>query len=167
MAGRVAVLSFMRRALWVVGGLALLLTAGYFIAGALVRKKIETALHALPPGLTITYTSLHLRLLSGAVSLDDLCARWKGQSVTIKELNVDGIGYAALLHHRLRVRKIRLKDCSVDADEQLMKEKMDLPEMALPFTAVSIGAVEVEAIRVAMGKGRLQLDGSQSRTRAE
>ena len=68
-------------------------------------------------------------------------ARGNGQDVTIHKLNVDGIGYAALLHHRLKVRDIRLDECSVDVAGD--PEKAVLPEMALPFTAVSAGTVAV------------------------
>jgi hypothetical protein len=147
----------MRRALWVVGTLALLLMAGYFIAVALVRKKIETALHSLPAGITVSYSSLHLRLLNGTISLEDVLARAGGQSVTLKKLTLDGIRYAALLHHRLQVRDIRVDGCSVDIGED--PQKMALPEIALPFEAVSMGRVEIGGMRVRMAKYRLSLEG--------
>ena len=148
----------MRRVMWVVGLLALFVIAGYFIAFALVRKKIETALQTLPPGLTITYSSLDLRLLSGTFSLKDLCARLKGQRVTINELTVGGIGYVALLHHRLRLRDIGVEGCSVEVDS-ISIQKMAPPEISLPFSEVSVGAVTIGGLRVAMGKNHLRLEG--------
>ncbi|HEV9036637.1 MAG TPA: hypothetical protein VGQ51_08455, partial [Puia sp.] len=147
----------MRRALWVVGILALLLIAGYFIAVARVRKKIETALHTLPPGYSITYTSLHLRLLNGAFSLDDVHVRGNGQDGSIHELKVEGIRYAALLHHRLQVRAIRLDGCSVDIGEG--SAKMVKPEVALPFTAMSVEKVEIGGLRITGSKQRVSVEG--------
>lgn len=147
----------MRRVLWVVGILALLLIAGYFIAVALVRKKIENALQALPPGLSITYSSLHLRLLNGGLSLEDVRIHGNGQDVTIKNLDVDGIRYAALLHHRLRVRTVRVDGCSIDIDEDLRRES--LPDIVLPFASASVETVEVGGLRIKMGKERLSLEG--------
>src|SRR6185437_254885 len=147
----------MRRALWVVGILALLLIAGYFIAVARVRKKIETALHTLPPGYSITYTSLHLRLLNGAFSLDDVHVRGNGQDGSIHELKVEGIRYAALLHHRLQVRAIRLDGCSVDIGEG--SAKMVKPEVTLPFTAMSVEKVEIGGLRITGSKQRVSVEG--------
>jgi hypothetical protein len=146
----------MRRVLWVIGILALLLIAGYFIVDALARKKIETALHSLPPGLTITYTSLHLRLLSGGFSLEGVHARANGQDIAIKDLAVNGIRYRALLHHRLQVREIRVRGCLIEAEED--PKKIMRQEMSLPFDAVSVERVEAEEMRITMKKDRLSMD---------
>jgi len=134
-----------------------LLIAGYFIAVARVRKKIETALHTLPPGYSITYTSLHLRLLNGAFSLDDVHVRGNGQDGSIHELKVEGIRYAALLHHRLQVRAIRLDGCSVDIGEG--SAKMVKPEVTLPFTAMSVEKVEIGGLRITGSKQRVSVEG--------
>ena len=136
---------------WVIGagGLFFLLIAAYIIAGIVIRKKIASALHTLPAGLNITYSTLHLHLLTASMTIDDLNIRWapspdtsRAQRVFINRFSIAGIRYFALLHQRLAAGSVRLEGCTVNVDEDLLKKVDSSPSMQLPFSALSIGRVE-------------------------
>lgn len=55
--------------LWVLGILVVVVTAGYFIAGAVVHKKVDAALAALPPSVRVHYAAYHFDLLKRSVEL--------------------------------------------------------------------------------------------------
>jgi len=147
---------------WVIGAvvLAILLIGGYIVAGFVVRKKIESALQHLPPGLNVSWSALHLHLLTASWTIDSLHVRWApspdtshAQQVSIQRLQISGIRYGPLLHQRLNARTVRIEGCDIDVDRRLLEKKDSLPHLQLPFTELGIGRVEFAGLRIRSGKG--------------
>src|SRR5882757_10350940 len=65
-----------RTVIWIVAILAVLLIAGYFIAGAVIHKKVDAALRSLPPSLQVSYAGLHSNLFNGTMDLDGVKFRY-------------------------------------------------------------------------------------------
>jgi hypothetical protein len=63
------------KVLWIVGVLAVLLIAGYFIDGAVVHKKVDAAIAALPPWVRVSYASYHFDLFKRRVELGGVSLR--------------------------------------------------------------------------------------------
>jgi hypothetical protein len=138
----------------------------YIIAGIVIRKKIASALQTLPPGLTVTYSELHLHLLTASVTIDDLKIRWApssdtshAQQVSINRFRIAGIGYASLLHQRLAARDVCLEGCAVDVGDGLSEKGDSSPSLQLPFSTLSIGRVKCTGVRVTANKKEFSMDG--------
>src|ERR1700748_936538 len=110
---------FVRPVLVTMGILLVLLIAGYFVAGAVIRKKVDEALHTLPPSLKVTYTSLHPNLLGGSLVIDGLQMRYTPETdnrkshdheVSIARVVLGGIHFFTLLRsHRLILGSLRVE----------------------------------------------------------
>lgn len=158
----------MRKAAWAGGILVILLVAGHFIVHALIQKKVDDALRALPPSLKVSYTALHSHLFGASLIIEGLRIRFSPDShvheATIRRMTVDGIGFFELLaKHRLRARVVLLEECKADLDEYLIDKKIPLPAIKTPFTDVSIGRLTVAGLEVTVHKGEkknITLEGS-------
>lgn len=146
----------------------IILVAGYFIVNALIRKKVDDSLRALPPSVKVSYTSLRFSLFNGSLVLEGLNIRFApdahAHTIIVRRMSIDGIRFFGLLSKkRLRVRALRLEECAADLDEYLLEKNIPLPRMEMPFTDVSIDRLEITGLTVTAHKGeknRLSLEGS-------
>src|ERR1700743_396715 len=63
---------FIKILLSIAAVLLLLLIVGYFIAGAVIRKKVDAAIQGLPPSLQVTYTAIHPNILNESLTINGL-----------------------------------------------------------------------------------------------
>jgi hypothetical protein len=147
--------------LYVAGTVLVLLVAGYFIAGPLVRRKVDTALRQLPPSLRVSYSTIDVEILTGSVIIHGLVMRYapgtdsmQAHRVTIDRVAVSGIRFWKLLSSKeLRARKLRVEGCFADLDQDLLEADIPFPKVQLPFTTAYIDRVEWKDIRVEAHKG--------------
>src|SRR5258705_5675860 len=93
--------SRIRKLLLYVGGTVLaLLVAGYFIAGPLVRRKVDASLRQLPPSLRVSYSRIDVGILTGSVIIHGLVVKFAPEAdsahahrVTIDRVAVSGIRF--------------------------------------------------------------------------
>jgi hypothetical protein len=164
----------MRPVLFAVGILLVLLISGYFIASAMIRKKVDEALQSLPPSLKITYISLQPSILSGGLVINGLNARFtpdtdsKGahaHQVTIDRVVFGGIHFLELLRsHRLILGSLQVEGMTANLDEYLLEKNTPKPRMqAPPFTDALIDRLELTGLKVSVAKNEkksLSLEGS-------
>lgn len=164
---------FVKPIIYILGILLVLLTAGYFIAGAMIRKKVDEALQALPPSLKITYTSLQPSILSGGLVINGLNARFTPETdskdaqthqVSIDRVVLGGIHFFTLLRsHRLILGSLRVEGVTANLDDYLLEKKTPLPKMQAPFTDALIDRLELTGLKVSVArdeKKTLSLEGS-------
>jgi hypothetical protein len=123
---------FVRPLLYIAGILLVLLIAGYFIAGAMIHKKVDEALRALPSSLKITYAGLHPGIFSGSLVIDGLDIHFTPQAdrggthrhdVTIDRVVFGGIHFFELLRsHRLILGSLRAEGVTANLDEYLLEK---------------------------------------------
>jgi hypothetical protein len=147
------------------GVLVIFSIAGYFVAGALIRKKVDAGLRALPPSMQITYTSLHSNIFLGSLVLDGLHIRVSQGShaheVDIDRMTLSGIRFWTLLKsHRLLLRSLRIEGCTANLDDYLLKNNVSSPSPELPFSDALIGRVECVDLAVTTREKRLEAVGS-------
>ena len=143
----------------------ILVVAGYFIANAMVRHKVETALRSFPPSLQVRYSRITTQLFRRAVSIEGLSIRFpadgSARSVTIGRLSAEGIGFWTLLRRkRLTVNRLRLDSCIVELDDDFADRHVRLPKMTLPFDSVSVDQVVCAGLRVSTPKEMLSAEGA-------
>src|SRR5579872_2509359 len=144
--------------------LVILLVAGYFIASAVIRGKVEAALRGLPASLQVSYTRITPRLLHGEVAIEGLGIRFPAdapaRSVKIARVSADGIGFWTLLRRkRLTVSGLRLERCSIELDDQFADRHFPLPKAAMPFDSIWIGKAVCHDLRVTTPNESLSMDG--------
>jgi hypothetical protein len=105
--------TFTKPVLWIAGSLAVVLIAGYFIAGTVIRKKVDAALAALPPSVQIRYGSLHSDLFNSQIDFSDVRARFTQDEdvyeATIDHITLEGIRFLELIRtKRLRLRHLQI-----------------------------------------------------------
>jgi hypothetical protein len=150
-----------------------MLIAGYFIANAMIHKKVDEALRALPPSLKITYTGLHPDIPGSALVLDGLEISFTPQTdsrevhrhrVSIARVVLGGIHFFTLLRsHRLILGSLRVEGVTADLDGYLLEKNTPVPKMQAPFTDALIDRVELNDLIVTAHKGEkksMSLDGS-------
>ena len=103
--------------------MAMLLIAGYFIAGAVIHKKMDAALAALPPSLQVRYTRFHSSLFNSTMDLDGVTIRFtqdrRVYEATLDHVALEGIHYFDLMRTRqLRSRHVRID--GIKASEEKM-----------------------------------------------
>jgi hypothetical protein len=153
-----------RRILYVTGILLLLLIAGYFIANAVIRNKVDQALRALPPSLHVNYRSLTADVLAGSLEIQGLEARYEpaaapGHSLVADRIAIRGISFLKwLTAHSLRIRAIRAEGVTVDLDAELLEKDSSMKDMHSPAADALIGQLEVGGLTVIeKGKGKQRL----------
>jgi hypothetical protein len=159
--------------LYSIGMLIVLLIVGYFIANSMIRKKVDEALHALPPSLKVTYSSLHPNLFSGSVVINGLAVLFAPETdskqphrheISIDHVTLGGIHFLALLRsHHLDLHSIRVEGVNANLDEYLLEKNIPLPKMQAPFTDALIDRVELNDLTVTAHKGEknsMSLEGS-------
>ncbi|HXO74955.1 MAG TPA: hypothetical protein VN824_06980, partial [Puia sp.] len=155
--------------LYIAGGLVVLLAAGYFIAGPLVRRKVDASLRQLPPSLRVSYTKIDVGILTGSVIIHGLAVRFapvadpaghaSGDSlhahqVTVDRLEVSGIRFWKLLaSKKFGAGKLQVEGCFADLDQELLEKDLPFPKVELPFTSAFIDRVEWKDVRVEAHKG--------------
>jgi hypothetical protein len=144
--------------------LVIVLVAGYFVANAVVHRKVEMALRGLPASLRVSYSRITTQLFRGAVSIDGLSIRFPADgpahSVTVGRLSAGGIGFWTLLRRkRLTVNSLRLDSCIVELDDHFADRHFSLPEMEMPFDSVSVAKVVCAGLRVSTPKETLSAEG--------
>jgi hypothetical protein len=181
MAGRVSSRGrkFFRILAFIAGGLLIVLIAGYFIVGAMIHKKVDEALRALPPSLKITYAGLHPGILSGSLVIDGLEIRFAPQAdsggtrdsggthyhqVSIERVVFGGIHFFKLLRsHSLILGSLRVDGVTANLDEYLLEKNTPMPKMQAPFTDALIDRLELTGLKVTVAKNEkksLSLEGS-------
>jgi len=103
--------------------LAVLLIAGYFVAGAVIHKKVDAAIAALPPSVRVSYASLESSLLNSTMDLRGVHIEYtKDKQVfeaTVDRLGLEGIHFLELARtKRLRVGHVRVE--GIVASEEKM-----------------------------------------------
>ena len=105
------------------GILAVVLIAAYFIAGAVIHRKVDAALAALPPALRVTYTSFHSSLFNSSMELDGVSLRFSRDArvyaATIDRVSFEGIHFLEMARtQRLQLRHLRVD--GINASEEKM-----------------------------------------------
>ncbi|MBS1606933.1 MAG: hypothetical protein JST42_30035 [Bacteroidetes bacterium] len=139
-----------------------LVVAGYFIAGPLIRKKVDSALRQLPPSLQVSYGSLEVKVLSGSVvmrgvhiAFTPLPETLHRHRVSIERIDLAGVRLVDLVFRKeLKAGSLVVAGCSVELDERLLDSPV--PKIAAPLTSVSIGDVRLKDVRVALHKGKVE-----------
>jgi hypothetical protein len=150
-----------------------LLIVGYFIANSMIRKKVDEALHALPPSLKVTYSSLHANLFNGSLVINGLQVLFAPDTdskqshrheISIDHVTFAGIRFLALLRsHHLDLHSIRVEGVVANLDEYLLEKNTPLPKMQAPFIDALIDRVELTDLTVTTHKGEkknMSLEGS-------
>src|ERR1700761_8687703 len=103
-----------KRVIGIVAGIVVvLLIAGYFAGNAVVKSKLESALHSLPPSLDFHYSSLDASLFGRSFSIHGIQA----YGLKINGISAEGIGYLTLLRsHRLNISTLKVEGCVADPD---------------------------------------------------
>ena len=160
--------SGIKKVLYVVGTVLLLLAAGYFIAGTLVRRKVDTALRQLPPSLRVSYSTIDVGILTGSVIIHGLVVKFapgadsaglSSDSAHVHRLTIDRIAVSGIRFWKLVSSKtfgageLLVEGCSADLDQELLEKDLPFPKVQLPFTAAYISRVEWKDVRVEAHKG--------------
>jgi hypothetical protein len=147
------------------GILVIFSIAGYFVAGALIRKKVDAALRALPPSMQITYASLHSNVFTGYLVLDGLHIRVSqgahAHEIDIGRVSLRGIRWWSLLKsHRLLMRNLRMEGCTVSLDDYLLKKDISFAWPEPPFSDALIERVECADLTATTRGKDLRMAGS-------
>ncbi|HET6255399.1 MAG TPA: hypothetical protein VFE32_15065 [Puia sp.] len=152
--------------------LIVILIAGYFIANALIRKKVDEALRSLPASLSVKYDRLHINVLTGSLNLEGVQARYtprpangrNGHEIAVKKITVSGLSVIAWIwSHRLRIRDIRLEDIVIRVNEDLMEHDSTLQQLKPPAMDAMVSRVELTRLKVEglrKGKACFSLEGN-------
>jgi hypothetical protein len=103
--------------------LAVLLIAGYFIAGSVIHRKVDAAIAGLPPSVRVSYTSFRSSLFDGTMDFHGVQIRYT-QDRRVYEANLDHIALEGVRYlefattQRLRLRRLRLE--GIQASEEKM-----------------------------------------------
>ena len=149
-----------RGVIWGVGILAVVLIAAYFVAGVLIRKKVDEALRSLPPELTIRYTALHSSIFNGSLDLSGLTIHYSKDKhvyeASIDHVSMAGIRFFELMRtHRLRVRTLRVD--GLKASEEKTKLSLEGSVELDSVYAEEKGEKGFGELRLAITRGRYQL----------
>ena len=109
--------------LWGVGSLAVLLIAGYLIAGRVIHRKVDAAIAALPPSIQVSYASFRSGLFGGTMDLDSVKVRYtqdqRVYEVTMDHVALEGVHFLELARtRRLQLRRLRIE--GIKASEEKM-----------------------------------------------
>jgi hypothetical protein len=112
-----------RIVIWSAGILAILLIAGYFIAGAVIHKKLDVALAALPPSLQVRYTAFQADIFNGTIDLKGVSVKFtQGERVyksNIEHLSLEGIRWFELARtQELRSRRVLAEGIELKEEKQ-------------------------------------------------
>jgi len=174
----------MRKMLYIGGTLVIVLIAGYFIAQALIQKKVREALRTLPSSMKVTYGSLDPDIPGRSLVMNDVQVLSSGRRLFISRVMVHGIDYLALARSRKNVSVSRLefrgmkaeepKRFSVEGDIEMDSvhiANMDKPADSLQFGAIRMymqklfyvipqayGTVQIKNLRLDSRQSLLQAD---------
>jgi hypothetical protein len=149
----------LKAVLWSAGVLVVLLIAGYFIAGAMIRRKVDAAMAALPPSLQVNYVSFRSSLFGGTMDFDSVTIQYtrdrRVYAATLDHVGLEGIHYLEVMRtQRLRLRRLRLE--GIKASEE---------KMHLSFE----GSVELDSVYGAeqgeKGFGEIHISANRIRSR--
>jgi hypothetical protein len=109
--------------IWGVCILAVLLIAGYFIAGSVIHRKVDAAIAGLPPSVRVSYTSFRSSLLDGTMDFHGVHIRCtqdqRVYEASLDHIALDGVRYLEFARtQRLRLRRLRLE--GIQAHEEKM-----------------------------------------------
>jgi len=130
------------------------LIAGYFIANAVVRGKVDAALKGLPPSIRVRYRSLHADILTGSIDVGGIVASYEpsgagSHSVSVKKLAVGGISFVQwVANHRLRVRNIRADGVMVRADDDLLEKDSTWKSWQAPAIDALLERLEIDSLNI-------------------
>jgi hypothetical protein len=147
--------------LYVTGILVILLVAGYFIANAIVRNKVDEALRGLPPAWQVGYKTLRVNLLAGSLAIDGIEGHYTPDGSHADTFSIHRVGIAGLhlmelwKTHRLLIDRLRLTGLKVTGKEALkesfaMEGQIELDSVYRDTT----GAQGAGGIRVLAEKAR-------------
>jgi len=142
----------MQKLLFITGSLIIVVVAGYFISQAVIRKKIDEALRALPSSMQVTYGSLRPDIFGRSLVMDDVQATDPGRRLSIRRLTVRGINYFSLARSFKQVSVGRLEFTGVKAEEA----KRFSFEGDLEIDSVGIADLDKPGDSVTVGGGRLR-----------
>jgi hypothetical protein len=147
--------------LYITGSLLVLGVAGYFIANAVIRSKVDEALKGLPPSVTVRYGSLHTNIFTGSLEMRDVTAGYMpspahAHRVSIDRLAMNGMSFFTwLTSHRMRVGGIRAEGVKVEIDQELMEKDSALQQIKPPQVDMLINRIELDGLEVVeMRKGK-------------
>jgi hypothetical protein len=166
-------MTWRRILLYSIGTLTILLIVGYFIANSMIHKQVDEALHALPPSLKVTYSSLQPNLFSGLLVINGLKVLFAPETgskqphrheIFIDQVTFAGIHFLALLRsHHLNLHSIGVEGVNANLDGYLLEKNIPLPKMQAPFTDALIDRIELMDLMVTAHKGEkkdMSLEGS-------
>lgn len=131
---------------WVIGIgiLVIVLIVGYFIAEGVVRRKVETAIAAMPDSLHVGYTSIHVQLFTGSVFIDSLHA----QGVVVARVAAHGIGFFQYLRsHELKVGSLALAGCTIKQEGLSAEGDVTIDSLGGSPDSLQFGAVQARIDR--------------------
>jgi len=159
--------------LYIAGSLLVLAVAGYFIANAAVRRKVDAALRDLPAGISVRYRSLHTNILTGTLSMEGIEAAYRpdgigGHRLSIGELTVSGFSvFNWWRYRRVRIAEIRANSVTAETDDVLFERDSSLGGLRMPKLDALIGRLDINGIKLSgmrhakrefMLEGDLRLD---------
>jgi hypothetical protein len=152
---------------WVLGVVAVLLIAAYFISGVLIHRKVDEALQNLPSELRVSYTNLRSNIFNGSLSLTGLIVRFSKDKrlyeASIDQVSMDGIRFFELMRaHRLLLRTLRVSGIKAGESESklLLEGNVELDSVyadVLADTKAVNGGVKEKMAAGKMGFGGIRL----------
>lgn len=145
--------------LMITGCLVAGLIAGYFIANAVIRNKVEAAIRQLPASMHVHYNSIRADILNGSIDLLGVKASYSPipshvHLLSVDKLAIGGISFMQwITARRLRVRDVRLEGVSAEVDEDLVKKDSTLKTLKSTSTDALIRAIDVQDLTVVGMRG--------------
>lgn len=138
----------------------LVLLATSLILDSLIRKKIREQLTTLSASISIKFSRLHVRLLSGTVSFDSLEIDLMPDSdhpqnrhvLNFRQASIENISFTKfLLQKKITARNLLLEDGSLYLDDLLLRKddslKAIVGKIKWPFKSLSINNIELKSAK--------------------
>jgi hypothetical protein len=128
--------------------------AGYFIAGAVIRRKLDAALQGLPASMSIHYGSLHTNIFTGSLDMREVEASYMpspkhAHRVSVDDLTISGFSlFGWLRSHKVRIDGIRATGVTVDIDVDLLEKDSAWKQLKPPAMDLLVDRINVDSIRV-------------------
>jgi hypothetical protein len=134
--------------------------AGYFVAGAVIRNRVDAALRALPPSLQVSYTSLQSHLFQGSMELRGVRLRFSRDEdvydASIDHIGLEGIHFLQVLWtKRLEGVSLRIDGIAAQGGKLHLSTKGSLEMDSVSGTAA--GDFGFGAVRVRLGQLRCRM----------
>ncbi|HEV2355094.1 MAG TPA: hypothetical protein VGR89_12680, partial [Puia sp.] len=137
-----------------IAGTLLLFVAGFFMANALVCRKVADALRELPASMTVHYRSLRANVLTGSIQLGSIYGTYApapghSHSVSVDHMAIKGFSMIAwLTSRRMRIREIDVEGLAADLDQEFSGNDSATKQISLPTIDGRVGRIVLSGLRV-------------------